>query len=77
MPGPRKGSGSRSEEQWTVVEKSQENGNDLAHHWRLVTVRSQHGTFRPGLQCVDCAEIKVLTQRQIDSRFGRGVDGWK
>lgn len=58
-----------------MVPRSRENGNDLAHHWRLVTVKNPQGSFRPAMQCVDCSEIRVLTHRQVDSRFGRGVEG--
>lgn len=65
LPEHPKSSRSVSEEQWSVVERSQESGNDLAHHWRLVQLRSNRGRLRPGLQCVDCHMVQVLTERQL------------
>jgi hypothetical protein len=77
LPKHPQDSGNGVSDQWSVVERSELNGNYLAHHWRLVTLKSPQGTFRPGLQCADCSEIKVLSQKQIDSHFGRGVEGWR
>lgn len=55
----RQGSGSSSEEQWTVVEKQDQLGGTLYHAWRVVVFKNGLGQLRTGLKCDWCTMVVI------------------
>jgi len=71
MPVPRKGSGSSSEEQWSLVEMPRRYAVAEQHHWRLRTFKNGRGELRPGLACDWCHAVQVLTVSQLKALDAR------
>lgn len=61
-------------EQWSVVAPAPELGMQVNHRWRLVRLENSLGRKRPGLQCIECGDIQVLSERDFNS-YGRGPVG--
>jgi len=64
MRVPRKGSGSSSEEQWSVLEHQDSHRAGHICRFSFVVLRSDRGNVSRGLKCFDCGLVELISERQ-------------
>jgi hypothetical protein len=75
MPERSQRTRSTSSEQWRVVSRDPDLALEVRHNWRLVRLENSEGLQRPGLQCTQCTEVKVLSNKDFLSYGGQLHNG--